>query len=60
MNERFTGVDFYLTPSSAILAAEGVKGYSCSLALTSFAEDTAAVERSLERLSGPVVLGGDA
>jgi pimeloyl-ACP methyl ester carboxylesterase len=38
------------------LAAEGVKVLAAPLPLTSFAEDTAAVERALERVSGPVVL----
>jgi pimeloyl-ACP methyl ester carboxylesterase len=42
------------------LAAEGVKVLAAPLPLTSFAEDTAAVERTLERASGPVVLAGHA
>jgi pimeloyl-ACP methyl ester carboxylesterase len=42
------------------LAAEGVKVLAVPLPLTSFAEDTAAVERTLERASGPVVLAGHA
>src|ERR1700735_678729 len=44
----------------APLAAEGVKVLAAPLPLTSFAEDTAAVERTLERASGPVVLAGHA
>ncbi len=42
------------------LAAEGIKVLAAPLPLTSFAEDTAAVERTLERASGPVVLAGHA
>jgi len=42
------------------LAAEGVGVLAAPLPLTSFAEDTAAVERTLERASGPVVLVGHA
>ena len=42
------------------LAAEGVRVLAAPLPLTSFAEDTAAVERTLERASGPVVLVGHA
>jgi pimeloyl-ACP methyl ester carboxylesterase len=42
------------------LAAEGVRVLAAPLPLTSFAEDTAAVERTLERASGPVVLAGHA
>ena len=42
------------------LAAQGVKVLAAPLPLTSFAEDTAAVERTLERASGPVVLAGHA
>jgi pimeloyl-ACP methyl ester carboxylesterase len=38
------------------LSAEGVKVLAAPLPLTSFDEDTAAVERTLERASGPVVL----
>jgi pimeloyl-ACP methyl ester carboxylesterase len=44
----------------APLAAEGIKVLAAPLPLTSFAEDTAAVERTLERASGPVVLAGHA
>src|SRR5271163_2049555 len=42
------------------LAAQGLKLIAAPLPLTSFAEDTAAVERTLERVSGPVVLAGHA
>jgi pimeloyl-ACP methyl ester carboxylesterase len=42
------------------LAAEGVRTVAAPLLLTSFAEDTAALERALERVSGPVVLVGHA
>jgi pimeloyl-ACP methyl ester carboxylesterase len=42
------------------LTAEGVRVLAAPLPLTSFAEDTAAVERTLERASGPVVLAGHA
>src|SRR5271169_789948 len=44
----------------APLAAEGIKVLAAPLPLTSFAEDTAAVERTLERASGSVVLAGHA
>ena len=42
------------------LAAEGVTVLAAALPLTSFAEDRAAVERTLERAPGPVVLAGHA
>jgi pimeloyl-ACP methyl ester carboxylesterase len=42
------------------LAAEGVRVLAPPLPLTSFAEDTAALERALERVPGPVVLAGHA
>jgi pimeloyl-ACP methyl ester carboxylesterase len=42
------------------LAGEGVSVLAAPLPLTSFAEDTAAVERTLERVSGPVVMVGHA
>ena len=42
------------------LAAEGIRVLAAPLPLTSFAEDTAAVERTLERASGAVVLAGHA
>jgi pimeloyl-ACP methyl ester carboxylesterase len=44
----------------APLAAEGVGVLAAPLPLTSFDEDMAAVERTLERASGPVVLLGHA
>jgi pimeloyl-ACP methyl ester carboxylesterase len=42
------------------LAAEGIRVLAAPLPLTSFTEDTAAVERTLERVSGLVVLAGHA
>jgi pimeloyl-ACP methyl ester carboxylesterase len=42
------------------LTGDGVRALAAPLPLTSFAEDTAAVERTLERTSGPVVLAGHA
>ena len=42
------------------LAAQAVRVLAAPLPLTSFAEDTAAVERTLERVSGPAVLVGHA
>ena len=42
------------------LAAEDVRVLAAPLPLTSFADDTAAVERTLERASGAVVLAGHA
>lgn len=42
------------------LATENFRVIAAPLPLTSFAEDTAAVERTLERASGPVVLAGHA
>jgi pimeloyl-ACP methyl ester carboxylesterase len=42
------------------LAAEAVRVVAAPLPLTSFSEDTAAVERTLERVSGPAVLVGHA
>jgi pimeloyl-ACP methyl ester carboxylesterase len=42
------------------LAAEGVQVLAAPLPLTSFAEDVAAVERTLERASGGIVLAGHA
>ncbi len=44
----------------APLAAEGVRVRAAPLPLTSFAEDTAALERALERIPGPIVLVGHA
>jgi pimeloyl-ACP methyl ester carboxylesterase len=42
------------------LAAEGAKVIAAPLPLTSFHEDTAALKRTLDRVSGPVVLAGHA
>jgi pimeloyl-ACP methyl ester carboxylesterase len=42
------------------LAADGAKVLAAPLPLTSFADDTAALERTLERVPGPVVLVGHA
>ena len=42
------------------LAAEGVTVVAAPLPLTSFADDVVALERTLERVSGPVVLVGHA
>ena len=42
------------------LAADGIKVVAPPLPLTSFREDVAALDRSLERLSAPVVLAGHA
>jgi pimeloyl-ACP methyl ester carboxylesterase len=42
------------------LAAEGIRVLAVPLPLTSFADDTAALERTLERASGPVVVVGHA
>jgi pimeloyl-ACP methyl ester carboxylesterase len=42
------------------LKAEGVRVVAAQLPLTSLADDTAAVERTLERVGGPVVLVGHA
>jgi pimeloyl-ACP methyl ester carboxylesterase len=42
------------------LAAEGIEVLAAPLPLTSFADDTAALERTLERASGPVVLASHA
>jgi len=42
------------------LAADGAKVVAAPLALTSFADDVAAVGRALERTAGPVVLVGHA
>lgn len=38
------------------LSADGFKVLAAPLPLTSFADDTAALERALERVSGPIVL----
>jgi pimeloyl-ACP methyl ester carboxylesterase len=42
------------------LAAEGIEAAAASLPLTSFSDDVAALERTLARVSGPVVLAGHA
>ena len=44
----------------APLAAEGLRVLAAPLPLTSFGEDTAALERALERVPGPIVLVGHA
>ena len=44
----------------APLAAAGVKAVAAPLPLTSFADDVAALDRALERVSGPIVLVGHA
>jgi pimeloyl-ACP methyl ester carboxylesterase len=43
-----------------LLAAEGIKVIAAPLPLTSFADDTTALERTLERASGPIVVAGHA
>src|ERR1700757_2595309 len=42
------------------LAALGVKATAAALPLTSLADDVAALDRSIERMSGPVILVGHA
>jgi pimeloyl-ACP methyl ester carboxylesterase len=44
----------------APLAAEGVKVVAAPLPLTSFQDDVAALDRTLERVAGPIVLAGHA
>src|ERR1700730_7959507 len=44
----------------APLAADGVKVAAAPLPLTSFRDDVAALDRTLERVAGPVVLVGHA
>src|SRR6516225_6025437 len=44
----------------APLAASGVKAIAAPLPLTSFQDDVAALDRTLERVDGPVVLAGHA
>lgn len=44
----------------APLAADGAKVVAAPLPLTSFADDVAALDRALERVTGPVVLAGHA
>src|SRR5580658_11292407 len=43
-----------------LLAADGIKVVAAPLPLTSFADDLAAIDRSLERVTGPVALVGHA
>jgi pimeloyl-ACP methyl ester carboxylesterase len=42
------------------LAAEGIRAVAAPLPLTSFQDDVAALDRTLERVAGPVVLAGHA
>lgn len=42
------------------LAAQGIRVVAAQLPLTSFADDVAALDRTLERVRGPVVLAGHA
>lgn len=44
----------------SLLRARGVAAVAAPLPLTSFADDVAAVDRTLERVSGPAVLAGHA
>src|SRR6202521_6037497 len=44
----------------APLAAAGARAVAAPLPLTSFADDVAALDRTLERVTGPVVLVGHA
>ena len=44
----------------AALAASGIKAVAAPLPLTSFHDDVAALDRTLERMAGPVVLAGHA
>ena len=44
----------------APLAASGIKAIAAPLPLTSFADDVAALDRTLERVAAPVVLVGHA
>ena len=44
----------------APLAADGIKTVAAPLPLTSFQDDVAALERTLERVPGPIVLAGHA
>jgi pimeloyl-ACP methyl ester carboxylesterase len=44
----------------APLAADGIKAVAAPLPLTSFQDDVAALDRTLERVHGPVVLAGHA
>jgi pimeloyl-ACP methyl ester carboxylesterase len=42
------------------LNAKGVKAWAVPLPLTSFADDLAALDRTLDRVDGPVIVGGHA
>ena len=42
------------------LTADGIKTVAAPLPLTSFQEDVAALDRTLDRISGPIILGGHA
>lgn len=42
------------------LAADGIKAVAAPLPLTSFSDDVSALDRTLERVAGPVVLAGHA
>jgi pimeloyl-ACP methyl ester carboxylesterase len=44
----------------AALSQKGIKGVAVPLPLTSFADDVAALDRTLERVQGPVLLAGHA
>src|SRR5271168_244259 len=44
----------------ALLAADGIRVVAVPLPLTSFQDDVAALDRALERATGPVVLAGHA
>ena len=46
--------------SSRPLAAQGIKVVAAPLPLTSFRDDVAALDRTLERVTGPIVLAGHA
>jgi pimeloyl-ACP methyl ester carboxylesterase len=42
------------------LNARGIKAWAAPLPLTSFADDVAALDRALDRVNGPVIVGGHA
>jgi pimeloyl-ACP methyl ester carboxylesterase len=44
----------------AALSSEGVKAVAAPLPMTSLADDVAALDRTLERVEGPVVVAGHA
>ena len=44
----------------AALVADGIEVFAAPIPLTSFADDCAALERALDRVSGPLVLAGHA